>query len=60
MLFVRLLAILFVIFAFILLGLFVYTQERKYLLALKKTAIYTAWLLILMLLMALFSRVLRL
>ena len=59
MLVVRLVAILFVITACILLGLFVYTQELKYLVLFKRTAKYTGWFLLFVFVLFLISRVLR-
>jgi len=59
MLVVRLVAILFVITACILLGLFVYTQEPKYLVLFKRTAKYTGWFLLFVFVLFLISRVLR-
>ena len=59
MLVVRLVAILFVIVTCILLGLFVYTQEAKYLALFKRIAKYTAWFLLFVFVLFLVSRVLR-
>jgi hypothetical protein len=59
MIVVRLVAILFVVATCILLGLFVYTQEQKYLALFKSTAKYTAWFLLFVFVLFLISRVLR-
>jgi hypothetical protein len=59
MLVIRLVAILFVIAACVLIGLYINTQEPKYLVLFKRITIYTAWFLLLVLILFLVSRVLR-
>jgi hypothetical protein len=59
MLVIRLVAILFVIVTCILLGLYVYTQEPKYLTLFKRVAKYTGWFLLFVLILFFVSRVVR-
>jgi hypothetical protein len=59
MLVIRLVAILFVIVTCILLGLYVYTQEPKYLMLFKRVAKYAGWFLLFVFILFFVSRVVR-
>jgi len=57
---IRLVAILFVIASFILLGLYLYSKDSKYLLRFKQLASAAGWFLLIVMLLMLISRILRL
>jgi hypothetical protein len=59
MLVIRLVATLFVIVACVLLGLYIYTQEAKYMTLFKRLAKYMVWFLLFVLVLFLISRILR-
>lgn len=59
MIVIRLAVIVLIIAAFILLGLYVYSQDKKYLYMLKRLAQWAGWFLLFVLLLFFVSRVLR-
>lgn len=59
MIVIRLAVIVLIIAAFILLGLYVYSQDKKYLQMLKRLAQWAGWFLLFVLLLFFVSRVLR-
>ncbi len=59
MLVIRLVTTLFVIATCILLGLYIYTQETKYMTLFKRLARYMVWFVLFVLVLLLISRILR-
>lgn len=59
MLVIRLVAIFFVIASLVLLSLYVYSKDKKYLLRFKQLASLAGWFLLFVMLLLLISRILR-
>ncbi len=59
MVMIRLVAVFFVIASLVLLGLYIYTSDKKYLVRFKQLAKWAGWFLLFVMLLFLISRILR-